>query len=91
MRDFAGAGFYAFAAARAFLGVYRYGAGCFIYAERFEGAGFDARVILTLGAQVWKFRAGYKHEDADSGGFWPDFVFVAQGAGDFAFSTTAAL
>jgi hypothetical protein len=91
MRNFAWAGFYAFAAARAFLNVYRNSTGCFIYAKRSEGAGLDTRVILALGAQVWKFRAGYKHENADSGGLWPDFVFMAQRAGDLAFSASTTL
>jgi len=88
--DFSWTRFDAFPASCTLLVVHCDGGGFLVNRQCLERARFDARVVFALGAEVRKFGAGNQHENADPRSFWPEFVLMTQGAGDFAFSATAA-
>ena len=90
MGDFPWASVYAFAASYTLRFIDCNSGSYLVNAQSLEGANGDAWVVFALGAKVRELGAWNKHEDAYSGGFWPDFAFVSQGACDFAFSASAA-
>jgi hypothetical protein len=89
MRNFTWAGINAFAAASALVHVNGDGAGFLVYGKSFERASLNAWIIFALRAQVGKFRAWNQHKHANSRRFRPDFIFVMQRAGYFAFAAAA--
>ena len=68
----------AYSTCRALFSIYEDSLGFLAYGQGVFWAGFDARVVLTLSAEVRKFGSGDEHEDLDSGCFRPYFSFVKE-------------